>query len=386
LASRAPCSRKQLPVYLGDMDRCPSLLYKIDSMAEAEQLHLITDLRKFPRTRYQGSKLKLLPWIWEHVRDLEFSTCLDAFGGTGSVAYLFKSQGKAVTYNDILRSNWLVGKALIENAHTTLTSKDTDLLSTKRVGLSYPNFIQRTFKGIYFTDEENDWLDIVCQNIRLIEDEYRQALAYYALFQACIVKRPYNLFHRANLYMRTSNVQRSFGNKTTWDRPFDEHFRDFALEASAAVFDSEIRCVALNEDVFDLEGSFDLVYIDTPYMNKNGIGPDYFDFYHFLEGLADYENWETRIDRSKKHLPLRSTGKCVWLDKAGVITAFERLFEKFRKSQLVVSYRTDGMPSPEELISLLHRQNRKVRNFSSKQYKYVLSSNGQSKEALIIAT
>jgi adenine-specific DNA methylase len=185
--------------------------------------------------------------------------------------------------------------------------------------------------------------------------------------------------------MRTSNVERSFGNKTTWDRPFEDHFRDFALEASAAVFDSGIRCVALNEDVFNLEASFDLVYIDTPYMNRNGIGPDYFGFYHFLEGLADYENWESRIDRRKKHLPLRSSGKCIWLDKARVTSAFERLFEKFRKSQLVVSYRTDGIPSPDQLMSLLRRQNRKIRNFSTKGYKYVLSSNGQSKEALIVA-
>ncbi len=354
-------------------------------MAGTQQLNLITDLRKFPQTRYQGSKLKLLPWIWEHIKDLDFSTCLDAFGGTGSVAYLFKSQGKAVTYNDILRSNFLVGKALIENAHTTLTSKDTDSLSSKRVGIFYANFIQRTFKGIYFTDEENDWLDTVCQNIRLMEDEYKQTLAYYALFQACIVKRPYNLFHRANLYMRTSNVQRSFGNKTTWDRPFQAQFRNFAVEASGAVFDSGLENTAHNKDVFELEGSFDLVYIDTPYMNRNGIGPDYFHFYHFLEGLADYENWETKIDRSRKHLPLKSPGKCVWLDKIRVVSAFERLFEKFRKSQLVISYRTDGIPSPEKLISLLRRQNRRIRNFSIKEYKYVLSSNGKSKEALIVA-
>ncbi len=319
------------------------------------------------------------------MKDLDFNTCLDAFGGTGCVAYLFKTEHKAVTFNDILYSNYLVGKALIENPDATLSPEEIRSLCRRHPGRSYPDFIQRTFEGIYFTSQENIWLDMICENIRLLDGEYKQALAYYALFQACIVKRPYNLFHRANLYMRTSDVERSFGNKTTWDRSFECHFTDFALEACEAVFDSGARCVAMNKDIFDVEGDFDLVYIDTPYMNKNGVGPDYFDFYNFLEGLSDYENWGQRIDRRKKHLPVKAPGKCVWLNKERVIQAFDRLFEKFRKSQLVISYRTDGIPSPDELTTLLHRQNRKIRNFSTRGYKYVLSSNGGSKEALIVA-
>lgn len=346
---------------------------------------LINDLRKYPQTRYQGSKLKLLPWIWDHINNLDFTTCIDAFGGTGCVAYLLKNIGKATTYNDILRSNYLIGKALVENSHTVLTSGDVEWLLHKHHTQSYENLIQRSFKRIYFTDPENAWLDMVCQNIRLLKDEYKRAIAYYALFQACIVKRPYNLFHRANLYIRTNDVKRSFGNKTTWDRPFEEHFRTFAVEASGAVFDSGIKCTALNKDVVELEPDFDLVYIDTPYMNRNGVGPNYFDFYHFLEGLSDYENWEARINRSKKHLPLQSPGKCIWLDKNRVMGAFDKLFEKFRKSLLVISYRTDGIPSPEQLMSLLRRHDKRVVNFSSREYKYVLSSNGVSKEALIVA-
>jgi hypothetical protein len=52
-------------------------------------------------------------------------------------------------------------------------------------------------------------------NIGELNNEYKRAIAYSALCQACLAKRPYNLFHRANLYMRTQDVERSFGNKTT---------------------------------------------------------------------------------------------------------------------------------------------------------------------------
>src|SRR5216684_882656 len=81
-----------------------------------------------PSTRYQGSKLKLLTWIWKNIRDLKFHTALDAFGGTGSVAYLLKTHGKAVTYNDYLKFNTLIGTALIENATVHLNDEDVEFI------------------------------------------------------------------------------------------------------------------------------------------------------------------------------------------------------------------------------------------------------------------
>jgi len=58
---------------------------------------------RIPTTRYQGSKGKLVDWIWENIKDLDFSTVLDAFGGTGVVGYYLKQKGKQVFYNDYLK-------------------------------------------------------------------------------------------------------------------------------------------------------------------------------------------------------------------------------------------------------------------------------------------
>ena len=69
---------------------------------------------RFPSTRYQGSKAKLAEWIWEKISDLDFTTCLDAFGGTGAVSYRLKQAGKKVTYNDLLHFNYYFGLSLIE--------------------------------------------------------------------------------------------------------------------------------------------------------------------------------------------------------------------------------------------------------------------------------
>ncbi|HPD60364.1 MAG TPA: DNA methyltransferase, partial [Thermodesulfobacteriota bacterium] len=249
-------------------------------------------------------------------------------------------------------------------------------------GIKYPSFVYDTFKNIYFTDEENQWIDMVVTNIGLLDDIYKKALVYFALFQACIIKRPFNLFHRKNLYIRFSDVERNFGNKTTWDKPFDVYFRKFADEANQAVFSNGQRNKALNLDVFDVEGNFDLVYIDTPYISKKGVGVDYFGFYHFLEGLVNYSKWGEMVDYRTKHKRLKGNGS-VWVNKDQIHAAFDRLFRKFQNSILVVSYRADGIPSIEDLEDLMKKYKPTVEEVRRKNYKYVLSTN-HSEEVLLI--
>jgi len=337
-----------------------------------------------PSTRYQGSKLKLLPWIMGAVSELSFDTALDAFGGTASVSYAMKSIGKTVTYNDYLRFNQNIGFALVENQQMRVHDATLAELFARHPRREYDSFVSRTFTGVYFTDEENEWIDTVAQNIRHVPDRFERALAYYALYQACISKRPYNLFHRANLYMRTAKVDRGFGNKTTWDKPFEDHFLSFIAEANRAVFDSGTACRAVCEDALSLPLGFDLVYIDTPYFNSNGVGVDYHDFYHFLEGLTDYDSWAARIDQRKKHRPLLPRPSA-WSNPKKCRQGFADLFDKFRDSILVVSYRSDGIPSEDQFVDLLRSTKRRVRVLHYGEYKYVLSTNTASKEILLIA-
>ena len=97
---------------------------------------------EFPSTRYQGSKLKLVDWIQAETKDLTFDTVLDAFGGTGSVSYLYKKMGKEVTYNDLLKFNYQFGKALIENKEVKLTDDDIRFVLNKNEGIEYKSIIE----------------------------------------------------------------------------------------------------------------------------------------------------------------------------------------------------------------------------------------------------
>lgn len=338
----------------------------------------------FPKTRYQGSKYKLKEWIKEELNKLEFNSCLDAFSGTSSIAYLLKDMGKMVYTNDILNFNYYIAKALIENNNEKITEEEINKIFIKKENFIYDNFIERTFEDIYFLTEENKWLDIVIQNINLIENEYKKAMLLWALYQSCLSKRPYNLFHRKNLYLRTNEVKRNFGNKTTWDKSFEEHFKKFINEINNAIFDNNKTHKAFNLEVFDLDIKVDLVYIDPPYITKKGYLTYYRDFYHFLEGITDYNNWFQNIDYKSKNKKLLSRYN-IWEDKNNIKKAFKDLIYKFKDSKIIISYREDGTPSIEEISKIL-KDIGKVVEIKTMDYKYVLSKKQNIKEVLIIAT
>jgi adenine-specific DNA methylase len=325
-----------------------------------------------PSTRYQGSKAKLMPWIWESLKHLDFRTALDAFGGSGVFSYWLKRQGKQVTYNDYLRFNYYIGLAIIENNHVMLTKNEVKQIITPKISKPYHYFIAETFRGIYYTDDENTWLDIVAQNLEDVDALYKKALGYYALIQACLVKRPFNLFHRSNLYLRLTEVPRSFGNKVTWDKPFEERFQAFVTEANNLVFDNGLPNRSLNMDALDLEGDYDLVYLDPPYISASGVTVNYLEFYHFLEGLVNYGKWVEWIDYSTKNKRLRLKPN-LWNDPKRVRLGFQTMFEKFRYSILAVSYRSDGIPSVEQLVEDMKQFKKRVTVSYFHDYRYVLS-------------
>ncbi|MCK4814969.1 DNA adenine methylase, partial [bacterium] len=98
-------------------------------------------LAQVPSTRYQGSKRSILPWLYANLKNLDFQTVLDGFGGTGSVSYLLKLMSKKVTFNDMLLSNYMSGVALIKNQSIKLNNGDMDFILHEN-GFRYPTFIE----------------------------------------------------------------------------------------------------------------------------------------------------------------------------------------------------------------------------------------------------
>ena len=353
-------------------------------------------LKSFPTTRYHGSKRKLVPWYYEHLRGLKFNTALDVFGGSGIVSYLFKKMGKEVYYNDVLKSNYFIGLALIENDEIKLTAMDQKNVLTKRKLKLFEQFVSSNFKDYYYKNIENKWIDMVSNNIHSLNHytkdilELKKAMAFYALFQSCLVKRPFNLFHRKNLSLRTKKVERSFGNKTTWDTSFSIHFKKFIDEINKFIFSNGKNNKAFNFAINKMPKiKTDLVFIDPPYLSStHSETSNYLKSYHFLEGIARYREWEYLLDRSTFNLRFKEDVDNPWINKDKIIKELSNLFKKFEHSIIVVAYKEPAIPSRIQIVKMLESVKGKghVKVFA-KQYNYALCKKNGShqKELLFIA-
>jgi DNA adenine methylase/adenine-specific DNA-methyltransferase len=326
----------------------------------------------YPELRYMGSKKRLLPWIGQVLSTLDFESALDPFSGTGSVGYLLKAMERRVVASDFLNFSSLIARATIENNSRQLDgSHIKTLLSVCR---STPNFIERTFQGIFYTSEDLRFLDRVSANIRRLDHPHLQALAYAALFRSCLKRQPRGVFTVSGDLSHYDDGRRDLRLS------IEEHFIEQVKVFNEAVFNNGRRNKAIRSDVFALPSrGVDLVYLDPPYVPRSDDNC-YIKRYHFLEGLASY--WDG--------LPIDMTTKVRKIEKKytpfsyrkTAIEAFDRLFARFSKSIIVLSYSSNGFPDLEHLEALLRRYKKSVRVFD-RQHRYHFGTHSNVERAKV---
>ena len=339
----------------------------------------------FPSTRYQGSKRRILKWVKECLEGIEFETALDIFGGTGSVSYLLKTMDKEVTFNDILLYNVTSAKALVRNSNTKLSEKWLNRIESTETPSN--GIVSRMYDGIFFTKEENVEIDKIAycifSNPETKLNGAKRDLALYSLSQALLMKRPFNLFHRANLDIRLKDCIRQFGNKVTWEKPIQELMNRNLTEANEAIFSNGKRHHVHRKDALKVNSGFDLVYIDPPYCSEGGACADYHNYYSFLDGLCDYTNWEGRINQSKKNLPLKKEETS--FSQSTFEADLKELLSVHSESIIVMSYKSPGKPTAKELMSIFELTHKEPVQHGMK-FSYALNrNNGDCKENLFIA-
>jgi len=328
----------------------------------------------FPTTRYYGSKKRLLGWMLTTINGLEFDTVLDVFGGTSTVSLLFKYMGKKVTYNDILKSSSLQAVALLSNGSADNILHLVEVFCDKVVPCQ--GFIAENFEGVFYYSEENEWLDGALSYLHSNFTGLEFASIYYCLQQACIQKRPFNLFHRKNLYLRENNNKKTkFGNWATWERSFKELMLRAALELKktryASVFEPEVLPCT---DAMRLRPGYDLVYLDPPYIPVNRQDVSYLERYHFLEGMASPETWGGKIDWSKPSRCFLKTDEIkTWNTKSTFRNNLFELISIHKESIVVLSY-VDGAHPPLYEIEAFFREKFRLVEVHKKPISHALSS------------
>jgi DNA adenine methylase len=338
----------------------PKQIYNIGSLKTLPN----PQYKKYPSTRYMGSKSKLLENIWSIASAFEFNSVLDLFSGSGVVSYMFKSNGKKVISNDYMTFTSEFAKAMIENNHTKLNKKDIEKLLERNIVTD--SFVQDTFKDLYFSDEDNMFIDIIRTNIPKLSNGYKKALAKSAITRACMKKRPRGIF--AYTGFRYDDGRRDVS------MTLEEQFLRAIEEFNAAVFDNGQENKAKNMDSLNCHSHADLVYFDPPYYSTRSDN-EYVRRYHFVEGIAknwkDVEmQWETKTKKFKSYPSAFTTYK-------GAYDAFDMLFKRHRNSILLVSYSSNSLPTKDEILELMKKYKRYV-DVVEIDYKYTFGNQGNS--------
>jgi DNA adenine methylase/adenine-specific DNA-methyltransferase len=307
----------------------------------------VDSLAGYPRIRFMGSKHRLAPRLAEIFATLPPGPAIDAFSGSGVVAYTLKATGRETHANDSLTFTTTLAEALVANQHERLAPADVETLcSPNRDGR---DFIATTFAGLYFPDSDHAFLDAAWSHVDELQGAKR-ALALSALCLAAAWKQPRGVF--------TVTTPRYDDGRRQLHMSLEALFKEAVTRCNAAVVPGRASATCGDVFAFDPRDAA-IAYLDPPYAPPKD-DTCYVKRYHFLEGLATYWRgqeimWETRTRKLvKRHTPFGS--------KKTSRDALDRLFDHFSAPQaLVVSYGSNADLGPVELEALLARHRRNVR-------------------------
>jgi adenine-specific DNA methylase len=306
---------------------------------------------QFPEPQYLGAKHTHLAWIKKHIPH-NVKTAIDAFAGSQSVAFLFKQLGYKTITNDFLNFNNQIGLALIENKNITITGEDLKLLFQPSKNKNDFELMENVFTDIFFEREETRFLDNFRANIPLLNNTFKQALAYSVINRSMTRKITMGHFGHTQALVYASNPDRIKRNRSLV-RPIKDIFEELLPKYNNAVFDNMMENKSFHKNILELlptVKNIDLAYFDPPYCDSHA---DYQGFYHLLETYTEYWKDKQFVNGIKRYEPQRISG---FDKKRDVITSFNQLFELSTEiPHWLISYNNRSYPGIEEFKEMISK-------------------------------
>lgn len=361
--------------FLLETDASRHLDWLIAQAAELVTEELPEDKRPKYITNYIGSKQKLVDWIWRHTPE-EIDSVIDAFSGSGVVAYMYKTKGLRVIANDRLSYSYHAARAIVENSSVRIDQEELDALLADNPKAG--TFVRDNFKGIFFAEGVHRVIDTIRANINVLSG-YKKDIALFALGKTCMSgKGGFGHFSSSTDY----------GKRQDTPEEFRERFSDNVARINALIFDNGKECNAYNRDVNDIlpEMKADLAYFDPPYATEFST-TNYEKSYHFVEGLMTYWDGKRIVSDSKTH-HYETDHKTV--TKANAKEFFETFLSNAKHiPNWLISYRDHAYPNEGEMKGIIHASGMESR-MKSQQHHYHISSrhseNSQAVERLFVCS
>jgi adenine-specific methyltransferase len=316
---------------------------------------------------YIGSKLSLLPFIFETVESLsnlpkQPSIC-DMFTGTGIVAKSFKKRNYQVMANDLQYYSYVRAKHFIENNENLnfinlikLGITPFEYLNNLqgRDGFIYNNYapsgtINGEYTRVYFSDKNAKKIDA----IRLKIEEWKEKKlindSEYFYLIASLIESADKVANTASVYEAFLKKIKKTAQKELTLLPLD-----------IVISNNKTKNQVFNKDanVLIREIKGDILYLDPPYNTRK-----YNTNYHMLETIALYDNPKikgktgVRVDKEKISK---------YSSKKEARFAFKNLIENADFKYILLSYNDEGIISLEEIEEIMSKYGK----YSRKEMKY----------------
>lgn len=318
--------------------------------------------KKLPKINFIGNKEKIANWICNNFPK-KTKTVFDAFSGGGSVSYEAKKKGYKVISNDILKINYILAKAIIENNKSQLSKKDIETIFK---GKPFKGFMFKNYSRVHFFPKECMELDLYRKNIDKLPSNHKKALALILLRRAMIRKMPYSRFNilwKKVVQLRDEDFSYKYykRKRAYHNQSLKHHFLENLESYNTSIFDNKKKNIALNLDVLKAikKVKADVIYLDPPY---TGTMNDYYSFY----GLIDNYILSKKIKRFKND----------FIDRNEALRNFNKLFSSLKKFKYwYLSYNNQSYPKSNQLLKILKKYSSNIKLIKKKHVYKITGKN-----------
>ncbi|MBK5263370.1 MAG: DNA adenine methylase [Peptostreptococcaceae bacterium] len=329
-------------------------------------------MSKYPKVNYIGNKSSISKWIIDSF-PITSGTILDIFSGGASVSYELKKRGFRTITNDILFSNFVLGKAIIENSSIKLNEDVLNMrISEEKIN---GKFLELEFlkNKLFFDYEVKELSKLVLIANELDGSEKNIFLSL--LRRAMIRKLPYSRMNVPweqikKLRDEEYSYEKYKRRRAYHNLSFEDHIKNNLNDYNNAIFDNSCENKAYNLDALEmidnLHDKVDLIYMDPPYpstMNK------YESFYGDFDKIfvqrkehADYTNKLTFIKNLNKLIEFSAT----------------------KSKYIAISLNNSTNPNETEIENIMRKYGEIRKFYKEHQYKVTNSINKNSNIEILL--
>ncbi|HVY35659.1 MAG TPA: DNA adenine methylase [Candidatus Paceibacterota bacterium] len=325
--------------------------------------------------KYAGSKLKIIPYILETIKDLEIKTVLDGFSGSTRVSQALAQAGYDVTSSDIAHWSEVCGKCfLLHNKDKAYYQKIIDELNSLK---GYDGWFTKNYGGDEEMDVKMPFQKKNTRKLDAIRDKIEE-LNLSDVDKAVIL---------TSLLFALDAVDSTLGHFVSYLSKWSARsYNDLFLKVPELKKTTGKHSV-IRDDIFNVvqDNYFDLVYFDPPYGSNNEKMPPsrvrYASYYHIWTSVIKHDKPKLfgKVNRREdtRDLIAGSIFEEYKKNDNGSFIAMEAIRDLIKKTNakyILLSYSSGGRATKQELENILNETGKVLKIIEIDYKKNIMAS------------